>query len=247
VNVTQKFNIVPAVAAVATPDQIKKIAALPQVKHVEPDAEVHAFLDGANAGFGTAKARADFGVDGDRDGNPNSYTNNDIVVAIIDTGIDANHVDLANKVIGWHDWVNNRSTPYDDHGHGTHVASIVAGKGAGNPIYKGVAPGAALVGLKVLDSRGSGSLSNVTAAIDWAVANKDAYHIRIISLSLGTASSSDGSDIVSQAVNRAADSGLIPVIAAGNSGPGRYTIGSPGAATGAITVGAMADPSEQGY
>lgn len=79
--------------------------------------------------------------------------------------------------------MNNRSTAYDDHGHGTHVAGIVAGSGDGNPAYKGVAPGAALVGLKVLDRNGSGSLSNVTAAVDWAVTNKDLYNIRVISMS----------------------------------------------------------------
>lgn len=247
VTITQQYQILPAVAAQATPEQIKQLAALPEVRHVEHDAEVRINLDGANNGFGTAKARADFGVDGDRDGNPNNFTTADIVVAVIDTGIDTNHVDLAGKVVAWRDWVGNRSTPYDDHGHGTHVAGIVAGKGAANPAYKGVAPGATLVGLKVLDSRGSGSLSNVTAAVDWAVANKDTYNIRVISMSLGTQGSSDGTDIVSQAVNRAAEAGIIPVVAAGNSGPSRYTIGSPGAAAGAITVAAMADPSEQGY
>ncbi|HLO03309.1 MAG TPA: S8 family serine peptidase [Symbiobacteriaceae bacterium] len=247
VTVTQQYRILPAVAAQATPAQIRQMAALPEVRHVEHDAEVRINLDGANNGFGTAKARADFGVDGDRDGNPNGFSTGDIVVAVIDTGIDASHVDLAGKVVGWHDWVANRSTPYDDHGHGTHVSGIIAGKGAGNPLYKGVAPGASLVGLKVLDSRGSGSLSNVTAAVDWAVANKETYHIRVISMSLGTSGSSDGTDIVSQAVNRAAEAGIIPVVAAGNSGPTRYTVGSPGAAAGAITVGAMADPNEQGY
>lgn len=247
VTVTQQYDLLPAIAAQATPEQIKRIAALPEVRQIEHDAEVHVNLDGANNGFGTAKARADFGVDGDRDGNPNGFTKGDIVVAVIDTGIDANHLDLQGKVIGWRDWVANRPAPYDDHGHGTHVAGIIAGKGAANPLYKGVAPGAALVGLKVLDSRGSGSLSNVTAAVDWAVANKETYNIKVLSMSLGTQGASDGTDIVSQAVNRAAEAGIIPVVAAGNSGPSRYTIGSPGAAAGAITVGAMADPSEMGY
>jgi serine protease AprX len=98
----------------------------------------------------------------------------DIVIAVIDTGIDAAHADLnGGKVIGWRDWVNNRPSAYDDHGHGTHCAGIAAGTGASNPAYKGVAPGAALVGLKVLNSSGSGSLSNVAAAMDWAVTNKD--------------------------------------------------------------------------
>lgn len=66
-------------------------------------------------------------------------------------------------------------------------------------------------------------------------------------MSLGTSGSSDGTDTVSQAVNRAADAGIIPVVAAGNSGPARYTIGSPGAAAKAITVAAMADPNELGF
>lgn len=160
-----------------------------------------------------------------------------LVRFLTDIGIDANHADLdGGKVIGWRDWVQNRPAPYDDNGHGTHVAGIVAGTGDANATYKGVAPGAALIGLKVLDANGSGTLSNVTAAVDWAVANKSTYNIRVISMSLGTSGSSDGSDTLSQAVNNAADQGIIPVIAAGNSGPGRYTIGSPGAAVNAITI-----------
>lgn len=243
-----QFQIVPGLAVRATADQIRALARFSLVRQVEWDGPVSIQLDGANRWFGSEKARQDFGVDGDRDGSPTRYTSSDIVVAVIDTGIDGRHVDLdGGKVIGWRDWVNNRSEPYDDHGHGTHVASIVAGTGEGNSLYKGVAPGAALVGLKVLDGNGTGSLSNVAAAVDWAVENKDRYGIRVISLSLGTSSSSDGTDTVSMAVNNAVDRGLVAVVAAGNSGPARYTIGSPGAAAKAITVGAMADPSEKGF
>ena len=98
-------------------------------------------------------------------------------------GIDAGHIDLdGGKVIAWKDWVNNRTAPYDDHGHGTHVAGIVAGTGEGNTAMRGVAPGAALVGLKVLNSAGSGSLSDVAAAVDWAVTNRDTYNIKVISM-----------------------------------------------------------------
>src|SRR5205085_8503218 len=102
--------------------------------------------------FGTAAARAQFGVDGGGDGRPTSYSTGDVVIAVLDTGIDARHVDLAGgKVIGWDDLVNGRPAPYDDNYHGTHVASIAAGTGRGDPRYRGVAPGAALVGVKVLD------------------------------------------------------------------------------------------------
>ena len=180
-----RYKIVPAVAALATPAQIKALARQSCVQHIEHDAEVTVLLDGANRWFGTAQARADFGVTGDRDGNATGYSKNDVVVAVIDTGIDAAHSDLnGGKVIGWNDFVNSRTTPYDDHGHGTHVSGIVAGTGAGNAAYMGVAPGAALVGLKVLNSSGSGSLSTVAAAVDWAVANKDTYGIKVISIDL---------------------------------------------------------------
>lgn len=246
VQVKHRYNIVPAVAASMTKAQIAKYAQDPAVRHIEYDAEVRATMETASRWFGAAKARQDFGLTGG-DGAP-GFSTQDVVVAVIDTGIDGNHADLSGgKVIAWKDWVANRTNPYDDNGHGTHVAGIVAGTGAGNPAYKGVAPGAALIGLKVLDSGGSGSLSNVTAAVDWAVANKQTYNIKVISMSLGTSGSSDGTDTLSQAVNRAADEGIIPVIAAGNSGPGRYTVGSPGAAAKAITVAAMADPGEGGF
>lgn len=236
------------VAASMTKKQIEKLEKMPFVKSIEYDAPIQATNGTANTWFGTEKARTDFGLTGNSDGNVNTYSKDDQVVAVIDTGIDANHVDLdEGKVLGWKDLVNNRTTPYDDNGHGTHVASTVAGDGDGNPTHKGVAPGAGLVGIKVLDSQGSGSMSTVTAGIDWAVANKDVYGIEVLSLSLGTSASSDGTDSTSVAVNNAVDAGLVVTVAAGNSGPGKKTIGSPGAAEKAITVGAGADLGEGGF
>ncbi|WP_221568172.1 S8 family serine peptidase [Alkalihalobacillus sp. TS-13] len=244
-----KFDkAVNGVAATLTKKQIEQLERIPFVKSVEYDAPVKAFNGTANTWFGTEKARADYGLTGDGDGNVNSYSKDDQVVAVIDTGIDASHVDLdEGKVIGWKDLVNNRTAPYDDQGHGTHVASTVAGDGDGNPTHKGVAPGAALVGVKVLDSQGSGSMSNVTAGIEWAVENKDVYGIEVLSLSLGTSASSDGTDSTSQAVNNAVDAGLAVTVAAGNAGPSKKTIGSPGAAEKVITVGAGADLGEGGF
>ncbi len=129
----------------------------------------------------------------------------------------------------------------------THVAGIAAGEGEANATYKGVAPEAGLVGIKVLDSQGSGSMSDIAAGIDWAVQNKDKYGIEVLNLSLGSSASSDGTDTTSEAVNNAVDAGLVVMVAAGNSGPETYTVGSPGAAEKAITVGAAADPGEGGY
>ena len=245
---TFEYTIFDGIAATMTKEQIKQLDHMPFIKQVEYDEEVNISLSTANDSFGTKKARTDFGVTGDRDGNATSYSKNDIVVAVINTGIDPNHVDLnGGKVIGWRDLVNGQATAYDDQGHGTHVASIATGEGQGNSLYKGVAPEAALVGIKVLDRNGSGSMSTVTAGIDWAVQNKDVYGIKVINLSLGTSASSDGTDSTSLAVNRAVDAGIVVVVAAGNSGPKTYTIGSPGAATKAITVGAGADLGKKGF
>lgn len=247
-DVKYKYEIIDGVAATLTKKQIQQLENIPFVKVVEYDSEVQATMDTSDDWFGTSQARADFDVEGDLDGNPNSYSKDDVVVAVIDTGIDASHVDLNNgKVIGWKDYVRGQSTPYDDNGHGTHVSGIIAGEGDGNSRYEGVAPGAALVGIKVLDRNGSGSMSDVTAGIEWAVQNKDTYGIEVLNLSLGTSASSDGTDSTSQAINYAVDQGLVAVVAAGNSGPDTYTVGSPGAAEKAITVGAGADLGEGGY
>lgn len=247
-NPKHTYKNIPAMATELTKAEINALTTLPDVVQIEYDEPVQTFSSTANYWYGTQKARSDFGVTGDRDGSLNSYSKNDVTIAVIDTGIDASHVDLdGGKVIGWRDFVNNRSTPYDDQGHGTHVAGIAAGAGDGNSSYVGVAPGAALVGVKVLDSRGSGSMSNVTAGIDWCISNKSTYGIDVINMSLGTSGSSDGSDATSLATNRAADAGIVVAVAAGNSGPSTKTIGSPGAAEKALTVGAMADPGEKGF
>ena len=228
--------------------QIMALSKMPFVKQIEYDMPVQATMETANAWFGVTKARTDFGLDGNVDGYVSSYSKSDVVVAVIDTGIDAYHIDLdGGKVIGWKDLVRSKTAPYDDNGHGTHVAGIIAGTGEGNASYKGVANGAALVGIKVLDRRGSGSMSTVDAGIDWAIQNKDVYGIKVINLSLGTSTSSAGTDSTSIAVNRASASGIAVVVAAGNSGPAKYTIGSPGAASEAITVAAMADVGENGF
>lgn len=228
--------------------QIDELRNLPFVKQVEPDLEVKAFMRTASNYYGATKARVDFGVTGNMDGSETSYSKNDVVVAVIDTGIYTGHVDLdGGKVIAWKDYVNGRTSPYDDNGHGTHVSGIIAGTGEGNSSYRGVAPGAALIGLKVLNASGSGSTSNIIAAVDWCITNRTTYNIRVINMSLGSSGSSDGTDTLSQTVNKAYNNGIVPVVAAGNSGPKKYTIGSPGAAANAITVGSMADPGEKGF
>ncbi|MFD5205723.1 S8 family serine peptidase [Streptomyces anulatus] len=164
------------------------------------------------------------------------YNGEGTKVAILDTGIDATHADLSDRI----EEARNFSTSadaVDRHGHGTHVASTVAGSGAASDgKYKGVAPGAKLLIGKVLGDNGSGSDSTVLAGMEWA-AHSGA---KVISMSLGNPAPGDGTGPTSLAVNRlTAETGALFVIAAGNTGPGATTIGSPGSADAALTVAAV--------
>jgi hypothetical protein len=244
------FGIVDGFAARATPSAARALARQPEVVHVESDAAVQITNDTPQEFTGIGAARAQVpGLDGDADGNPSAYSKNDMVAAVLDTGIDPNHLDLKGKIIGWKDVVNGRTTPYDDNGHGTHVSATLAGSGAATADrrYRGVAPGAALVGVKVTPADGVAVMSNVVTGLQWVVANKATYNIKAVNLSLGAVGCWDGTEAVSQAVNNTVAAGIVVAVAAGNGGPGICTIKSPGAAARAITVGNMADPGAGGW
>lgn len=169
-------------SAKLTAREIALLQANDEVESIGLDEQVHTTLDGATRWTGVTKLREDFGATGDGDGFEQRYSTADVVIAVIDTGIDVAHRDLAGKVIGWKDMVAGEPEPYDDHGHGTHVAGIAAGAGAVNPSLKGVAPGAALVGVKVLDANGRGPISNVISGIEWVIANKQRYNIKVLKI-----------------------------------------------------------------
>ncbi|HZM77627.1 MAG TPA: S8 family serine peptidase [Candidatus Limnocylindrales bacterium] len=159
-----------------------------------------------------------------------------VKVAVLDTGVDPTHPDLAKRLLKAENFTNS-PTVDDRFGHGTHVASIVAGDGsAANGSRKGVAFGAQLLSGKVLGDDGFGSLSGIIEGMQWA-ADQGA---RIVNMSLGTDFPSNGDDPLSQAVDSlTASHGTLFVVSAGNGGPGASTVGSPGAATEALTVGAV--------
>ncbi|MDX6398765.1 MAG: serine protease AprX, partial [Gaiellaceae bacterium] len=249
---THRFTYLNGFAAELTASQVRLLTLVPGVFAVEENLPVHALNDTAQSSFGVAQARSDAGVDGDGDGNVAAYSKADLVAAVIDTGIDAAHQDLdEGKVIAFANCVGGcrLTAPIDDHGHGTHVAATIAGDGDARPdlLYRGVAPAAALVGVKVLDAAGSGTSADVAAGIEWVIANKDVYGIEAINLSLGSSGCSNGTDAESTSVNRASAAGIVVVVAAGNAGPGTCTVGSPGAAADALTVGAMADMGVDGF
>src|SRR5690606_34359492 len=156
------------------------------------------------------------------------------------------HQALQGKVVAAFDFTRDgNGRGVDLLGHGTHVAGIVAGNGNG---YAGVAPGAHIVSLKVLGPDGSGKVSDVIDAIDFAIENKAKYGLRVINLSLGRpVYESYADDPLCQAVERAYRAGLVVVVSAGNYGKstdGRLVLGgitSPGNSPYALTVGALDD------
>ncbi len=187
------------------------------------------------------------------------YNGSGITVAIIDTGIDGNHSGLDDqdddpstndpKIIGFYDPVNNPDLrngtevfPYDDQGHGSHCAGTTAGTGAPNYDHPGMAPKASLVGVKVLDSGGSGSFGTVMAGMEWTVEKRYDFNIRAASMSLGGPGAiewtSSEEDSVNRYANKMMSQGIALFIAAGNNAVSAQ-IGTPGSAEDAITVGAL--------
>ncbi|MGX7828549.1 S8 family serine peptidase [Actinokineospora sp. 24-640] len=154
-----------------------------------------------------------------------------VTVAVLDTGVDQTHPDLASREAAERNFSDDE-TAVDEYGHGTHVASTIAGTGAK---YRGVAPGARILDGKVLNSFGFGRESWILEGMRWA-AEQGAD---IVNMSLG-GGDSPGLDPLEMAVNTlSAEHGTLFVISAGNSGPGQGSVGSPGSAEAALTVGAV--------
>ncbi len=228
--ITGESAVVPNVA-------IPLLAMSSLVVHMSIDRAIAGAMARVGATVGATVVRQELGVDGSGVG-----------VAIIDSGVYASHDDLSDsgRIARFVDFVNGRDAAYDDYGHGTHVAGIVAGSGADSSGARaGIAPGAHLVVLKALDASGAGRVSDVIAALGYAVLNKSVWNIRVVNLSIAAAVSEPYYlDPLGLATLAAVNSGIVVVAAAGNNGRsadghGQYGgITAPGNAPWVLTVGA---------
>ena len=173
-------------------------------------------------------------------------TGSGVGVAVLDTGIYP-HDDFGGRIAAFFDVLKKRPDPYDDNGHGTHVCAIIGGDGrCSQGCYQGMAPGCSLTAVKVLDARGSGFASDVLAGLRWIRENRKRFGIRVVNISVGSWSRrnmSENSALV-RGVDAAWDEGLVVVVAAGNRGPGRMTVTTPGISRKVITVGCSDDYKE---
>jgi len=234
---------------VANGAEIADLAADAGVDHLSGDVPVRTWMSVSNASTAADQTRAGtsglLGI-----GGVAPVTGQGIGVAVLDSGISA-HSALSKKVIANVSFVSGDPSVLDVYGHGTHIAGIIAGQRSA-PTYVtklytgGIAPGANLINVRVLGADGTGLTSDVIAGIEWTIANKAKYNIRVINLSLGhPVNEPSVTDPLCEAVAEAVNAGIVVVVAAGNSGKsadGHMVLGSitsPGNAPLALTVGAL--------
>ena len=228
----------PEVILASVPDDsLTRLGSDGRIASMSADRPVRSAAVARRAMAGASRVPPALGVDG-----------TGIGIAMIDSGITTAYESIAaGRVVHWMDFVSHLDVPYDDYGHGTHVAGIIAATdGAGD--RRGIAPGASLIVLKALDGSGSGRVSDVIAAVDYAIANRDRFNIRVINLSVAAGVyESYHTDPLAQAALRAVRAGIVVVAAAGNFGrtpagdPQYGSIAAPGNAPWVLTVGASDD------
>ncbi|WP_286676831.1 S8 family serine peptidase [Cytobacillus oceanisediminis] len=209
---------------------LQSLQKIESVSSVSPVNTYHVHSDDNIKLIGGINARGYYDRDNQR------LTGKGVKVGVIDTGIDYNHPDLRRSYGGGHDLVDNDKDPMETKAaggqgtlHGTHVAGIIAANGR----IQGVAPEATIIAYRALGPGGSGTTEQVIAAIEQAIKDK----VDVLNLSLGN--NVNGPDLpISMALNKAVEKGITAVTSSGNSGPNIWTVGSPGTASKAISVGA---------
>ncbi|MDM7913271.1 MAG: S8 family serine peptidase, partial [Methanotrichaceae archaeon] len=212
-DIKYSYQLIDGLAGEATPSAINRLAEDDSVKGVYLDgsARVEAPVK-STPGSSSSYESPSISINADKLWEK-GIDGKGVTVAVIDSGIDRNHPDLIGKVIGEKNFVKDDATPDDLLGHGTMVAGIIAGSGAASGgKYKGIAPGASLLNVKVIDSNGNGRVSDIIAGIEWAMYNG----ADIISLSLGGLNLGETNPPITMAADKAMDAGAVVFVAAGN-------------------------------
>ena len=237
------------VALEVSRDQLRQLVDEGEVQHFSPDLPVVTTMDVTNPSTGADQVWAGWGGLVLGLGSFRGVTGQGVGVAVVDSGIAVRHAALSRQVVASVDLASTATGTDDEFGHGTHVAGIIAGQAntTVTPNFGGgTAPGARLVNVRVLGPDGAGYTSDVIAGIDWVIANRQSYNIRVMNLSLGhPVLEPCAVDPLCQAVARAYGAGIVVVASAGNGGrtaDGTMVLGgisSPGNSPFAITVGAL--------
>jgi subtilisin family serine protease len=250
--VTADLRIVNGFAATVPADAVDDLAATPGVRVLSLDRRMKP--QGTTGGNAPSAYRKVVGSDAMEQ---SGYTGRGVTVALVDTGV-ADVADLAGRVVPVTDDITGAVTPCqnlsgeshcgDSYGHGTFVAGLIAGDGAASGgRWKGAAPGARILSVKIAGRDGSADVSKVIAAIQWVVSFKDRYGVRVLNLSLGTDSTqSYRVDPLNYAVEKAWDAGIVVVVSASNRGPAAGTIAKPGDDPLVVTVAATDDMGTPG-
>lgn len=257
VDPTFTYHIIPGYAGELTYAQALQLGQLHEVRQIELDRKGTPELETATASMGVDAVQQQLAITGDRDGDETAYTPEDVTIAILDTGFDGGHEGLdEGKIVHFFDVANGKEEAYDSGSHGTHVAGIAAGTGDVDPKHTGVAPGAGIVGIKIVDSEasctgvlivavscdGESALSLAIEGYEWIVENKETYGIDVSTISFGFGTATDGTTSLELAVDEVWEAGVVNFKSTGNGGPERRTITVPAAARGIMATGAMLDP-----
>jgi hypothetical protein len=240
-----RYKTLPGLAGEVTAAGLETLRRQPEVETIALDLPVEATLTESRLLIKAEQVWQSFGLDG-----------TGVNVALLDTGVDVTHLDLADRIIAQHCFNRNQCPPedanegnnaQDEHGHGSHIAGIIASQGQASP--RGIAPGAGLVVVRVLGPNGLGFISDVLAGLDWVIANQSELEARIINLSLGWGSYTgicDQADantrLFAAAVEQARREGITIFAASGNSGLPDHML-APACIAGVVSVGGVYDTS----
>jgi subtilisin family serine protease len=241
--VTRRYQTVPGLVGVVTPQGLESLRHSPDVQAVALDMPIQA-LDSESAAL----------IQADRVWNDLGLTGAGVNVAVIDTGVDRTHPDLADHIVAQHCFSKGSCPPsgadegedaQDENGHGTHVAGIITSRGTASP--RGIAPDAGLVAVRVMDKNASGWNSDMIAGIDWVVANQAQFNIKALNLSLGAGQYADACDaqdantmLQAAALEAARQAGIVTFAASGNEGLTNEMV-APACISSVVSVGAVYD------